>query len=333
MPQHHGDFFAALAQRRHAQNEAVQAVVEIFAEGLLRDGLRHVDVGGRQHADIDLHGIASAQARELAVLQDLQQLGLQRRRHLADFVQQQRALVAQLELAGLGLVGAGERARLIAEQLALQQFAGHGGAIHLQEGAVRAVGILVNQVRQYFFAGTALAQQQDREIEARHLHGLGAKLAHLRSSGEEVDALADFDGFAGAGAAGLGVLQAEAQHLVHLFLLHRLGKIILRAQPHGLRHLAGIANAGQHDDLGRRTDFADALQGLQPISSGHHHIEQHQVGIDALHLLDGFGPIARPSSPDTSPAPEPSGDTAACSVRRPPQECGQRSLLLRNAFG
>ena len=147
-----------------------------------------------------LHGVASAEAGELAVLQNLQQLGLQRGRHLADFVEQQRALVAQLELAGLGFVGAGEGAGLVAEELALQQLAGNGGAIDLQEGAVRAIGILVDQLGQNFFAGTALAEQQHREIELRHLHGVRAKLTHLRGGGEEVNAFADFDGFACARA-------------------------------------------------------------------------------------------------------------------------------------
>ena len=136
-----------------------------------------------------LNGCPSAQAGKLAVLQDLQELGLQRWRHLADFIEQQRALVAQFELAGLGFVRPGKRSWLVAEQLALQQFAGHGGAIDLEECAVRAIGVLVDEMRQHFFAGTALAQQQNREIEPGDLHGLGAKLAHLRGGGEEVYAL------------------------------------------------------------------------------------------------------------------------------------------------
>ncbi len=90
------------------------------------------------------------------------------------------------------------------------------------------------------------------------------------------------------GTAGIGVLQAEAQHFVHLFLLDGLGKIVLRAQAHGLRHFAGIAHAGQHDHFGRGPGFTDALQGFQAIGAGHHHVQQHQVGSFALHLLDGF---------------------------------------------
>ena len=60
-------------------------------------------------------------AIDLALLQDAQQLGLQRRRQLADLVEEQRAAVGLLERPTLPLGGAGERAALVAEELALEQ--------------------------------------------------------------------------------------------------------------------------------------------------------------------------------------------------------------------
>ena len=64
---------------------------------------------------------ASAEPRELAVLQHLQQLGLQRSAHLADLVEEHRAVIGELELPGLVLDGAGERAALETEELRLEQ--------------------------------------------------------------------------------------------------------------------------------------------------------------------------------------------------------------------
>ena len=50
------------------------------------------------------HGVrAAAETRELLVPQNLQQLGLELRRHLTDFVEQYGPLVAQLELARFGI--------------------------------------------------------------------------------------------------------------------------------------------------------------------------------------------------------------------------------------
>ena len=58
-----------------------------------------VAVGGGDDADVDADVLAAAEPRELAVLQHLQQLGLQRRAHLADLVEEHRAVVGELELA------------------------------------------------------------------------------------------------------------------------------------------------------------------------------------------------------------------------------------------
>jgi hypothetical protein len=58
-----------------------------------------------------------------------------------------------------------------------------------------------------------------------------------------------------------------------------------------LRHFAGVTHARQHDHFIRGPSFTDALQSFQPISSGHHHVKQYEVGSFPLHLLDGFQTI------------------------------------------
>ena len=97
--------------------------------------------------------------------------------------------------------------------------------------------------------------------------------------------------FAGAGRGGIGILQAEAQHFVHLFLLDGLGEIVLCAETHRLRNLASVAYAGEHDDFGRGAGFADALKGLKTVSAGHYHVEQNQVRTLALYFLNCFQAI------------------------------------------
>ena len=85
------------------------------------DASHEVAVGGGDDAHVDRAGLRAAHALELAVLQDAQQLGLQRDGQLADLVQEQRPPVGQLEAAELARQGAGEGALLVAEQLALDQ--------------------------------------------------------------------------------------------------------------------------------------------------------------------------------------------------------------------
>src|SRR5438874_700569 len=85
--------------------------------------------GAIDAAHVHLHADAAADALERALLEHAQQLGLERRRDLADLVQQQRPAVGQLEAAAAHPVGAGEGALLVAEQLALQQVLRQGGAV------------------------------------------------------------------------------------------------------------------------------------------------------------------------------------------------------------
>jgi hypothetical protein len=59
----------------------------------------------------------------------VQQFGLQRRRHLADFVEQDGPLVANFKFAGLGVIGAGKSSCFVAEQFAFLQDGGSGGAL------------------------------------------------------------------------------------------------------------------------------------------------------------------------------------------------------------
>ena len=67
------------------------------------------------------NGLRVADALDLALLQRAQQLGLQRQRHRRDFVDEERALVRQLEPADARRHGAGERALHVAEQLGFDQ--------------------------------------------------------------------------------------------------------------------------------------------------------------------------------------------------------------------
>ena len=104
-----------------------------------------------------------------ALLQHAQQLGLQLERQLADFVEEDGAVVGQLEPANLRAVGAGVGALLAAEQLALDQVGGEGGAVDGDERAVAARAAAMDGARQEFLARAGLAEEQHRGRGRGHL--------------------------------------------------------------------------------------------------------------------------------------------------------------------
>ena len=70
---------------------------QVFAKLASADARLEILVRGRDHAHVDLDRELSADAVELALRQHAQQPRLQRRRHVADLVEEQRAAVGLLE--------------------------------------------------------------------------------------------------------------------------------------------------------------------------------------------------------------------------------------------
>ena len=114
----------------------VQAEEQILPEVPGGNRIFEVSIGRGDDAHVDLNVSLAAEPGELAVLQDVEQLGLQRRRHLADLVEEDRAVVRELELARLGLQRAAERAALEPEHLRLEQVTRQRGAVDLHKGPV-----------------------------------------------------------------------------------------------------------------------------------------------------------------------------------------------------
>src|SRR6185437_8359598 len=82
-----------------------------------------------EDADVDVDALVAADALDAALLERAEQLGLHLERQLADLVDEDGALVGLLEGPGAVAHGAGERAADVAEQLALDQRRGDGGAV------------------------------------------------------------------------------------------------------------------------------------------------------------------------------------------------------------
>ena len=91
------DVLAALAERRQRDRDDVDAVEQILAEPPFGDRFRQILVGRGDHADVGLQLLEPADAAEPPLLQHAQQLHLHDGAHLADLVEEDRALLGDLE--------------------------------------------------------------------------------------------------------------------------------------------------------------------------------------------------------------------------------------------
>lgn len=137
-----------------------------------------IDVRGRDDPHVDRDRFLPAEPLDLAFLQEAQQARLAFDRHVADFVEKQRAAVRRFDPARAPLVRAGERAALIAEQLRLQQVMRNRAAIDRDERPLAADGALVDRERRQFLAGSRLARDEHARVGLRDLADRAEQLLH-----------------------------------------------------------------------------------------------------------------------------------------------------------
>ena len=130
------DVLAALAQRGQADLEAAQPIVQVLPEAARGHGLDQIHLGGGHHPHVDGDLVAAADPDEGLLLQRPQDLHLHAERQVVDVVEQQRAAAGALEGPEALTGGSGERALLVAEQLALGELARDGATGHGHERAV-----------------------------------------------------------------------------------------------------------------------------------------------------------------------------------------------------
>ena len=172
-------------------------------------------------------------------------------RHVADFIQKQRAVVGLLELAQVPRDGAGEGAFLVAEELGFDQFGGHGGAVQRDEGAVAARAAIMQRARDQFLAGAGLAQNADARFAGGHPIHLRHHAPHGLAGVNDLvfaDALPQLPVLVFEAPHAQDVVDGEQQ----LFGGERLFQKIDGAEPRGAHGHFDVGLAGDHDHRHRR---------------------------------------------------------------------------------
>jgi hypothetical protein len=286
-----GNLVAALAQRRDDRLDDLEAVVQVLTKLAAHQHRLEVSIGGRDHAHVYFDPLVAAKLGELRVLQHVEELGLERRPHLANLVEEDRAEVRLLELADAGRGGAGERALLVPEELALEQLRRQRGAVDFDERLRLSRGSLMDRARHQLLAAAALAGNEHGDVAVGHLlddvrdlpHGgavappderlvlivaqLAPQIAQLADQARALDRLLD---------------RGIERNLTKPFRVAGLDDVIGGAEPHGLDDDRRLLAPREHDDLQLGTRRLERLERLQAVHAGHGHIEQHDVRRFAL---------------------------------------------------
>src|SRR4029450_6229506 len=162
----------------------VEPVVQVGTETLRGHQLRQGRVCRRDHLDVGPQRVRAAETLELALLQDPKQFRLHVERRLANFIEEYRAVVGQLEPPDARRRGAGERSPFVAEQLALEQCRWKRGAVACDERVPAARAQAMDGAGDELLARAGLSADEDRGV-GRHPHR--NLVEHLADAGPPTD--------------------------------------------------------------------------------------------------------------------------------------------------
>ena len=179
---------------------------------------------------------------------------------------------ASANLPFLVVVGAGERAADVAEQLRLEQRLGDRRAVDLDERHVALRAAVVNGARDELLAGAGLAGDEHRALGIGDALGPADDLLHRPAAADDAVVVELFVALA-AQVAVLGaqplVIERAADDDQQLVDLERLLQVVERAELHRLDRALDRGVRGHHQDLGplalgRRADvLADQVEAAQ----------------------------------------------------------------------
>lgn len=173
-----GDIPLPPVQLRDIVPQHAQAVEDILPDLIPLYAALRVLVDGGDDPHVHLLFLLGADAADAVVLQHPQQLGLRRQLHGVDLVEEQSAAVGQLEQTRR-ILSPGVAALGGAEEDALQQGAGDGGAVLLDEGGILAAAGFLDGVDNELLAGAGLAVDQHMGIAVGGLQDLLLDADHL----------------------------------------------------------------------------------------------------------------------------------------------------------
>ena len=150
----------AFGEAGHLYREHIDAVEQVRPEGALVDPRLNVLVGGADKPEIHLDLVIASDPLYRPVFQNAQKLRLKRQRHVADLVEKKGAATGKLDTALARLVGAGEGAFFMAEDLGFEKLGRDRRAIDRHQPAATPGGGVDGACHQ-LLSGAGLAENKD----------------------------------------------------------------------------------------------------------------------------------------------------------------------------
>ncbi len=178
----------------------------------------------------------------------------------------------------------------MAEQLAFNQGLGNGCTVDRHKRASRPVAVLMDGSRHQFLTGAVFAADQHSTIGRAGRFDQLLQLLHDRRLADELELPLDF----GAEVAILLLEPVLIQGMFHpeghIFEGQRLFDIVVRTQFDRLDRRLDRTVPGHHHDLSAGHQFAQSLEGLQPVHLGHPDIQHHQFRRTDRAMFQGLHP-------------------------------------------
>jgi hypothetical protein len=99
-------------------------------------------------------------------LEHTEQLGLEFKWHVSNFIEKQRATICERKAADVRIDGTGERSPHMSKQIAFEKTGRHRRTVHLDEIPAATRAELVDRARDDLLAGSCLAGDQDSGIRS-----------------------------------------------------------------------------------------------------------------------------------------------------------------------
>src|SRR5438445_9713194 len=176
----------ALAQRRNLHRDDRQPIIKIFAERPVPKLRLQRFVRRAHHAHIYWRALVITDPPDLALLQNAQQLCLQRRGHRVYLIEKNRAEIRLFEQATLIRHRTGKCALFVTKQLRLQQVLRQRAAIDRDEGMMLPVAVEMQTARDQLLASAAFSLDQNGAVSIGDFIDEIVNLLHLPARADDV---------------------------------------------------------------------------------------------------------------------------------------------------